>query len=340
MPFLRIRTCAPLVLAAAMTSSSLAHAEGPTKEETKRACIAASEQAQELRRTSKLQEARGQIAACMDPSCPGPVREDCAKLLTEVEAATPTIVLAVQDASGNDLSAVHVTMDGQAFAERLDGKPLPLDPGKHHFVFQAPGLPSTDKTLVIRQGEKDRRELIVLGTLAPTVGPIPAPTAAPTSVSPTPAVLPSPTATTQAAAPPVMATPASVGPTAPAVVSEPMALPTAPGAGPPTGVFVLGAIGVAGLLAGTITGVLAVSKASDLNNECPSGRTGCPASAQSDISGLHTMETATNVGLGIGIGGVVLAGIWWLASGHSEKAAGPPATAWIGVGSAGLAGSF
>jgi hypothetical protein len=66
--------------------------------------------------------------------------------------------------------------------------------------------------------------------------------------------------------------------------------------------------------------------------------THCPATAQSDISSLHTMQAITNVGLGVGIGGVVVGGILWLAAGHPEKA--PPVTGWLGVGSAGIGGRF
>jgi hypothetical protein len=329
-----------LVLAAAVSTTTGAGASGATKEETKRACIAASERAQELRRTSKLQEALVQIGACVDASCPGPVRDDCAALLTEVQTAMPTLVLSAQDAAGNDVSTVHVTMDGQAFAEKLDGKPLPLDPGEHHFLLQAPSLPSAEKTLVVRQGEKDRRELVILGIERPSTGiPTPLASAAPPSVTQTPALAlpPSPMApaTSPASAPQSRAAP-PFAPTAPArpVTSDMRVAAT------PTGVFVLGGIGAAGLLAGTLAGVLAVSKASDLNQECAYGKTACPGAAQSDISSLHTMETASNIGLGLGIAGAAAAFIWWLASGHGEKATQSPAIAWVGVGSAGAAGRF
>jgi hypothetical protein len=52
------------------------------------------------------------------------------------------------------------------------------------------------------------------------------------------------------------------------------------------------------------------------------------------------METVTNIGLGVGIAGVAVASIWWLASGRTEKVSPSPTTAWIGVGSAGVSGRF
>jgi hypothetical protein len=88
----------------------------------------------------------------------------------------PTIVLAAQDAAGNDLGTVRVTMDGQPFVDKVDGKPLSLNPGVHHFVFESPGLPSVEKSRVVSQGEKDRRERVVLGNAPPTAvaAPVPA----------------------------------------------------------------------------------------------------------------------------------------------------------------------
>ncbi|MDP9037338.1 MAG: hypothetical protein M3O50_21270 [Myxococcota bacterium] len=129
---------------------------------TKKECVEANESAQDLRRENKLRDARARLAVCLAASCPGPVREDCAHRLAEVDAATPTLVLVATDATGNDLSTVHVTMDGRPFAEKLDGKAIPVDPGEHRFVFEAVGLPSAQNTIVVREGEKERRVKLVL----------------------------------------------------------------------------------------------------------------------------------------------------------------------------------
>jgi hypothetical protein len=335
MPFPRKRTCLSLVFAVAMSTTVRATAADATKEAVKHACIAASERAQEDRRTGKYQEARGEIATCMDAACPGPIREDCTRLLTEVEAAMPSLVLAAQDAAGNDLSAVRVTMDGQPFAEKLDGRPIALNPGEHHFVLRAPDLPAVEKTLVVLEGEKGRREHFVFGSASAPTG------ATPSGSKPEPVPSPPPVAAPPPAPPVTPVTPVAPAPTEVRAISTPpaaSALPSSPGGGVPTEALVAGGIGVAGLLAATVTGVLALSKGSDLDGECTGGATNCPPSAQSDISNLHTMQTLTNIGLGVGIGGVVVGGILWLAAGHPEKA--PPVTGWLGVGSAGVAGRF
>jgi hypothetical protein len=139
-------------------TGGVAAAAEPTKDQ----CIDANETAQTLRKTAKLREAEQRLLVCVAPSCPGPVRDDCAQRLTEVRAAIPTIVFAVKDDADQDLTAVTVTMDGAAFVDKLDGTALPVDPGEHHFAFEAEGRVKEEKTLLLRESEKDRHERIVL----------------------------------------------------------------------------------------------------------------------------------------------------------------------------------
>jgi len=55
----------------------------------------------------------------------------------------------------------------------INGSALSLDPGEHTFVFDAAGSEPLTKTLMLREGEKDRRELITLRA-TPTHTPPPA----------------------------------------------------------------------------------------------------------------------------------------------------------------------
>jgi hypothetical protein len=82
----------------------------------------------------------------------------------------PTIVFEVRDAAGNDLSAVAVTMDGYPLVERLEGTALSIDPGEHEFVFHSKEMEPVTEQWVIREGEKGRREKVILGSevVAPT----------------------------------------------------------------------------------------------------------------------------------------------------------------------------
>jgi hypothetical protein len=143
-----------------LASSSDALAAPPTKE----ACVAANEAAQDLRQAGKLRDAREKLLVCVSDACPRPVREDCAQRLNDVNAAMPTVVFEVKDASGNDIGAARVTMDGKPLADNVTGGAVPIDPGQHHFTFEdAGGLAHAEQTVVVREGDHDRRVHVVLG---------------------------------------------------------------------------------------------------------------------------------------------------------------------------------
>lgn len=143
-----------------MVSSLLVGSSASAGDPTKAECIVANEQAQDLRGSGKLLEARAQLAVCIAQSCPGAIRQDCVQRLGDVEKALPTLVLIARDSSGNDVGAVHATIDGKAVSQNLNGTAMPLDPGEHKIVLEAAGLPRTEKTLVLHEGEKARREVV------------------------------------------------------------------------------------------------------------------------------------------------------------------------------------
>jgi hypothetical protein len=142
------------------------------------ACVTASEEGLALRKQERLREALPRLAACADASCPDDIRAVCTKRVSDVTAAMPSLVFAVKDGAGNDLTEVKVTLDGAPLAEHLDGRPFALDPGEHAFTFEADGQPRVDKRLLLREGEKDRHEIIVMGVVAPPATATPAPTGA------------------------------------------------------------------------------------------------------------------------------------------------------------------
>ena len=135
-----------------------ARADGPTKSE----CAAANETAQDLRTSGKLREARQKLAICTADTCPGPIREDCAQRLQDVDTAMPTIMIEAVDAVGHDLTSVHVSMDGQSLVQQLGGTAVEVDPGEHHFVFDADGFQRSSQTFVVREGEHNRTLHVVL----------------------------------------------------------------------------------------------------------------------------------------------------------------------------------
>jgi hypothetical protein len=149
-------------------------------------CVDAHTQAQSLRRDGKLNAARDRLKVCADARCPILVRADCTQLFDDLDRALPTVVFDAKDETGADLTEVHVQLDGQAFADRLDGIALAADPGEHTFTFEAAGRPPVTQRLVLREGEKGRRERVVLGasSLAPkALSAAVAPSAAPSPPS-------------------------------------------------------------------------------------------------------------------------------------------------------------
>jgi hypothetical protein len=106
------------------------------------------------------------------------------------------------------------------------------------------------------------------------------------------------------------------------------------------------AVGGAGVIAGSVTGVLTLSKTSSLANECPGNV--CPPPAHADHDSASTLATVSTVSFIVAGAGAALA-IVSLVAGHDEPAAAPaqPSTAshtpvvpWLGLGAAGIRGAF
>jgi hypothetical protein len=228
---------------------------------TRDQCVSANARAQDLRRSGKLSAAREQLRQCSDFSCPSIVRDDCTQRLDELEKAQPTIIFDVKDGSGRDLVDATATVDGQPLAHTLDGSALRMDPGAHVFVFAKVGQPSVTQTFVLKEGEKERRERIVIGAAATTAS-----SEAPTSYSAT--VLTEPEEASR-----------KTGMSSQRLVS-----------------MAVGGVGVAGIATGTVFGILAVSAAHRQKTACASP-TICSnfTEATSDHSGGETDATVSNV---------------------------------------------
>ena len=122
----------------------------------KNACIRALDHAQQLQGDLKLSAARAEYVTCTSTSCPAAIREDCARLLVEVDNAMPSVVLAAVDEAGIDVADVRASIDGAAPLS-LDGRATPLDPGSHVVRFEKTGAQPITVNVVAKQGEKNRR---------------------------------------------------------------------------------------------------------------------------------------------------------------------------------------
>jgi hypothetical protein len=233
------------------------------------ACSQASEQGLTEKHASHLVAARAQLLVCARDVCPKVLREDCAQQLAAVDGALPSVVLGATDAAGKDLFDVRVSVDGLPATTHLDGKAIPLDPGKHALHFEADGLVPHDEDIVAREGEKNR---VVTVHMAP-------PGDAPASSSHTPATTTSALATT-------------ASPQAPA-----------PSPGPPVLAYVVGGLGVVALGVGTYFEVDQAQRYSHLNSTCAPAHT-CQ---QSDVDAVNNERVIGGVLLGVGGAAVALA---------------------------------
>jgi hypothetical protein len=210
----------------------------PARADDKAACLDAASKGQSLRDQGKLVEAREQFRRCAAQGCPTMVVTDCGGWLSDVEKNIPTIVVTAKDGSGNDLVDVQVTVDGQPLLSKLTGEALAMNPGAHTFHFSTASGTSTDRQVLVKQGDKNQEVSAVLG--APAVPP-----------------------------PPVTAPPAATPATAPATPAA------SSSSGWKTAGWVLGGIGVVGIGVGAVFGIVAMgdknSAHCDANNFCDPG---------------------------------------------------------------------
>lgn len=289
----------------ALTSAILVGTAAPVSaaDPTIAECLAANDKSISLRGDHKLLAARKELLVCAASTCPGEVRKECMRRIDLVNSSLPTVVIEAKDGSGNDLVAVKVTMDGDVLAEKLDGSALSMDPGAHTFTFEVAGQPPITKQLVIREGQKDRREVLQFG--AP------------------------PAATPSAATTPAKTTPN------PAIETSVDQVSSSSGNTQKTLALVAGGVGVVGVALGTVFGLQSVSKHSDAEKKCPGACT--------DQAGVDLWNDARSAGnlstIAFAVGGVGLAtgAILWFTAKPSKSSA---MHAYIGPGSVQIRGTW
>jgi hypothetical protein len=263
-------------------------------------CLAASDASLEAGNEGRLRDERAQLHVCAAASCPDEIRTECSKRAADVSAKIPTVAFFARDSAGRDRAAVRVTLDGEPLADRLEGVALSIDPGEHTFVFETAGEAPVTKKLVLVQGQKDRREVVVFGP--PHEGPAALPGASDTAPR---ASLP--------AAPPR----GGLG------AQRVMAL-------------VAGGLGVVGLGLGAAFGAIAMVRKDDAEIACPDQ---CPTQAGADKwKAAAAAGDASTFAFAVGGAGIVAAAVlWWTAP--SAKTA-PSAYVGLGPGTLGVRGTW
>jgi hypothetical protein len=214
---------------------------------------------------------------------------------------------------GAPVETVTVTVDGAHVPPALFDADRATDPGTHEVTATAPGHKPVTATVQLSGGAALPVSLKLEASEASA---------------------PEASAGAPATPPPV----AGGGTTAP--TSEPS---SSPGRVP---AFIALGIGGAGVVVGTLFGVMALGTKSSLDGACTDKV--CPGSSQSDINALSTRATIANVGFAVGLVGVGV-GTVLLVLGHGGDAQRPTAavarprvqwTPWLGARSAGLEGTF
>lgn len=247
-------------------------------------CLAANQRAADLFAQNKLRSAQTEYLTCANPSCPEQVRTECTLRAEEVGAGVPTLMVTVKDASGNDLVSVKVTADGGPVAEAMNGTPIRFDPGPHTFTFEVPGQPVVKRDFVLSQGEKGRRETVVIGEAAPLARPEPVLTPIPPAPPP------------------------------------PLALPPNR---PPWGLYVAGSIGTAGVLVGAITGGLTFAKKSVVQGECTrSGSAGpyqCSDRGFNALNAGRALGLTSSIAWGVAAAGLGTAAVLYFRGPQAKR---------------------
>jgi hypothetical protein len=121
------------------------------------ACVEAHASGQREAKAGRLQAASASFAACVsEQGCPDTIRAECAEFRKDTERNLPTLIFAVLDEQGGDLSAVRVYADDQLVSETLDGRAIAVDPGEHHFRFELSSGQVLSSQVLVREGEKNR----------------------------------------------------------------------------------------------------------------------------------------------------------------------------------------
>jgi len=168
---------ATFLLLATSASAAPAGRRAPERRSTtKQACVAAHEEAQELRSQKRLHAAREKYLACARAECPVVVREECIAQAEQMEAAAPTLTLEAIDERGESDANVKVTLDGKLVAERLTGAAIPVEPGEHVLRFERDrDHEVVEQRVLVVEGEKNRKVVADFQALAPQPPPREAP---------------------------------------------------------------------------------------------------------------------------------------------------------------------
>jgi hypothetical protein len=288
-----------LTIAGLATAVPFAARADDKKVDTKKVCPDAYAQAQTLRDANKLKEAREQLRVCSQSTCKAFIVKDCTGWLVEIEGRVPSIVLSAKDARAQPLTDVAVSMDGTPIAPRLAGESIEVNPGDHMFNFVAADGTKVDQLFTVLEGQKAQAVAVTIPTAASV---------------------------------------AALKAEQEKAERPPLSLPPPP---PPESFWsarrkiavAVGGVGVAGLIAGSVFGVLAASASSQQKTDC-AGPSNCSNHGQalSDHSSALSDSSVSTVAFIAG-GAVMATGIGlFLLGGHRDHGPETPPESPLSMG--------
>jgi len=121
------------------------------------ACVKAHASGQREEKAGRLKAASELFASCVSENgCPDAIRSECAEFYEASKHNLPTLIFAVLDEQGADLIQVRVFAEEQLLTESLDGRPIAVDPGRHHFKFELATGQILESDVLVHEGEKNR----------------------------------------------------------------------------------------------------------------------------------------------------------------------------------------
>lgn len=242
-------------------------------------------------------------------------RDAASAMNDDLESRIPSLTVTVKNVP--DGATAAVTIDGASVPSEALGEPRKLNPGHHVIVAKAGGA---DGKQEVDLAEKDRKQVAIELPAAPAAAA--AGTDAPAGTTDTPAGADQAESTGKSGF---------------------------------SKVLVFGGFGVAGagVIAGTITGILSMSKTNSIKSSplCVGNPLVCGPGESSDLNSAKSMATISTVSF-IAAGAGAVLGVVGLLTGNSssaastapEKAPTEESTSriepWLGLGAAGVRGTF
>ncbi len=207
------------------------------------------------------------------------------------------------------VEGLQVRVGDKPVPAALLGADRPTDPGTHLVVAEAPGYRSATAEVTLTEGDAQSVSLSLIPEPESAVRQ-PVPPAGPSSGT--------------------GAQPMDVG-----VSQKP----------DKTLAYVLWGVGGAGLITGSITGILAMNEKGELDDQCDTHST-CPERAQHTIDSAKTMALVSTIGFGVGVAGAIAGTIVYFTGSETQAALpelevyGTTARPYLGPDRVGVVGQF